>query len=78
MHKRTEQYRFTIICYEDDTVDVGDTTEELINGTADNIDDTYTEIYKEFYNSLEDLSSGVYEHTLDADAGLDLLVIVHN
>lgn len=64
MQKRAEHEKFTIFNYEDDTIDAGNTVQELIDSTFGDIDECYHELYREFYNSLNDLTDGIYEHSM--------------
>ena len=64
MQKRAEHKKFIIFNYEDDTIDAGNTIQELIDSTFGDIDECYHELYREFYNSLDDLNDGIYEHSI--------------
>lgn len=64
MQRREFHARYIVYNFEDDTVDVGDTVDELRNSVIDDIDEDYRESYSEFYESLIDLGSGIYEHTV--------------
>lgn len=79
MHKRATLERFTIFQPEDDTVDCGSSAEDLYNQVEEYIDDEYKETYRNFYDDLEDLSSGVYEMTLTlGDSEAYYFIVISN